>query len=105
MDDGWEIAFNLNPLDPTDALDDPDGDELTNLEEYENNTNPLIADSDGDGYSDKEEVDAGTEPNAPEDYPSASTFTARQSGAIVNYTLTGLLTLFLFRRKKRTKNH
>ena len=33
--DGTEILLGLNPLEPSDANEDPDGDHLTNLEEYE----------------------------------------------------------------------
>jgi len=34
MPDAWEISFGLNPL-VNDAISDPDGDELTNLQEYQ----------------------------------------------------------------------
>lgn len=39
MPDGWEVHNGLNPLDPADASDDPDGDWLTNLQEYNGGTN------------------------------------------------------------------
>jgi subtilisin family serine protease len=44
MPDDWEIANGLNPLDPSDAIADPDGDGSTNLEEYLRGTNPHITD-------------------------------------------------------------
>ena len=34
MPDGWEAAFGLDPLDPSDAALDPDGDGVSNLEEF-----------------------------------------------------------------------
>ncbi len=39
MPDGWEVHNGLNPLDPADASDDPDGDWLTNFQEYNGGTN------------------------------------------------------------------
>ncbi len=47
----------LNTVD----LDD-DGDGLTDEEEAELGTNPLLADSDGDGVNDADEIAAGTDP-------------------------------------------
>lgn len=72
LSDGWEIAHGFDPLDPSDALRDtdddgipdwweiiyfggptnavasadPDGDGLTNLQEYLGGTNPRVADID-----------------------------------------------------------
>ena len=62
MPDAWEIANGLNPYDPSDASLDPDGDGLTNLQEYLLGTNPHVADTDGDGLNDGDEVKAGTNP-------------------------------------------
>ena len=67
MPDLWEIAYGLNPNDPSDASQDPDHDGLTNLEEYHNFTNPLIADTDGDGMPDGWEVAHGLNPRDPSD--------------------------------------
>ncbi|MGA1822118.1 MAG: hypothetical protein ACMUIG_06300 [Thermoplasmatota archaeon] len=42
----------VNPLIGADVYDDPDHDELTNLQEFENGTHPLKWDTDGDGMPD-----------------------------------------------------
>lgn len=62
MPDDWEQNYNLNPFDPTDAEDDGDNDDLNNLDEYLNNTDPKNPDTDGDEISDGEEVNYGTDP-------------------------------------------
>ena len=40
LPDDWEKKYGLNPNDPADANADLDGDEFTNLEEYEAKTDP-----------------------------------------------------------------
>jgi hypothetical protein len=54
--DDWKIAHGLNPNDPLVAYEDPDNDGLSNLEEYQNGTDPHNPDTDGDGLSDGDEV-------------------------------------------------
>jgi formylglycine-generating enzyme required for sulfatase activity len=44
MPDAWENAYELDPDDPADAAVDSDGDGTTNLEEYENRTDPTVMD-------------------------------------------------------------
>jgi len=67
MDDGWEVKYFLDPRNPADAKYDNDTDSYdvdgngeiahdteyySNLKEYENRTNPLVADTDEDGIWD-----------------------------------------------------
>jgi parallel beta-helix repeat protein len=40
MPDGWEHSNSLDPLDPSDADEDLDGDGFSNLVEYQNETDP-----------------------------------------------------------------
>jgi len=76
MDDAWEVEYNLNPLDD-DTSQDPDGDWLTNSEEYwfiyikrfpmeiHLWTDPNNCDTDGDGMFDGWEVEYGLDPLDP----------------------------------------
>jgi len=43
MPDGWEVTNGLDPL-GNDASGDPDGDEITNLEEFRNGLDPNVVD-------------------------------------------------------------
>ncbi len=61
MPDGWEVSFGFNPL-ADDATDDPDGDGLTNAQEYLNLTDPRADDTDGDTYTDGYEISNGGDP-------------------------------------------
>jgi len=62
LPDTWETAKTLDPTKNgfndlnQSEYGDPDGDSLTNLQEYQNGTDPKNADTDGDGYSDGDEV-------------------------------------------------
>ncbi|MBI4449340.1 hypothetical protein HY641_04930 [Candidatus Woesearchaeota archaeon] len=73
--DDFERDHGLNPNDNGDATLDPDGDGLTNLEEYNHFAqrgqliDPQDPDTDNDTYSDKEEVDAGSNPADPNSQP------------------------------------
>jgi PKD repeat protein len=56
LPDDWETDNGLDPYDANDAMLDNDGDELTNLEEFEHGTDPNHKDTDGDGIPDGWEV-------------------------------------------------
>lgn len=60
MNDGFEVLYGLNPLLNNgvngERAGDLDGDGLTNFQEYQAMTNPVVADTDGDGLWDGEEV-------------------------------------------------
>ena len=65
-DDGmtgiYENFYGLNDNDAEDRFTDPDGDFLTNIEEYNYATDPLKEDTDGDTWDDHYEVNNGTDP-------------------------------------------
>lgn len=60
--DGWEVVYDLDPLEYSDALSDEDEDNLTNIEEYKYKTDPQNSDTDNDGYEDGNEVSDGFNP-------------------------------------------
>ena len=64
MPDGWEVSNSLNPL-LEDSLNDPDSDNLINLDEFTHNTDPNDSDTDNDGMNDGEEIALGFDPNNP----------------------------------------
>ena len=88
MSDGWEVHWGFQPLNTSDAYDDPDNDSLINLYEFDNSnvegfddnvfsvdnitgSNPIIRDTDGDFLTDGEECFAGedgyvTDPSNPD---------------------------------------
>ena len=58
----WETAFQQDPDDPADAAFDPDLDGRTNLQEFQDKTQPFDDDTDDDGLNDGEEASAMTDP-------------------------------------------
>jgi len=88
MSDGWEVFWNFQPLNSSDAFSDPDNDTLINLHEYNNShiegfdenvispdgifgSDPLVPDTDGDLIGDGEECSPGidgyvTDPSNPD---------------------------------------
>ncbi len=62
MADSWEAFYEV-----TDPNANADTDALTNLQEYQNRTNPLLEDTDGDSISDSDEVTITlTDPTVPD---------------------------------------
>lgn len=68
LPDSWEEEYGCDPTVDDSSLD-YDYDELTNLEEYQFNCDPLNPDSDGDRFNDGFEVEKGTDPTDPNDHP------------------------------------
>lgn len=66
--DTWEISNNLDPLDYSDSSRDSDNDGLSNLQEYQKQTDPMNNDSDDDGMSDGWELNNGFNPLDATDY-------------------------------------
>ena len=65
--DAFEFFNGLNPNDEADAEEDEDGDGLTNLQEFTEDTDINNEDSDEDGMNDGFEVDNELDPNNDED--------------------------------------
>jgi len=55
MSDVFEQTYGLDPASVSDAGQDLDGDSLSNVEEFQRRSNPLLADTDGDGVNDAED--------------------------------------------------
>ena len=53
--DWYEMQYSLQPAGPALATADADGDGLTNLQEFQRNSNPRKFDTDGDGLADNQE--------------------------------------------------
>ncbi len=75
MPNDWEETHGFDPYDATDASSDTDSDGLTNLEEYEEGTDPTDADTDNDGMTDGYEVANGYDPLVPDDIFDTTTMT------------------------------
>jgi hypothetical protein len=74
MPDEWEIARGFDPAAAADGAADPDGDGLSNAEEYTGASDPRRSDSDGDGFDDVEERHFATIATDPASFPTAGTF-------------------------------
>ncbi len=75
--DGLLDSFELKYFDSISDVgpeDDPDEDGLTNLEEFNEKTSPIMVDTDGDGYNDREEIINGFDPLDPTSHPKRSFF-------------------------------
>ncbi|MFQ6061383.1 MAG: Ig-like domain-containing protein, partial [Thermoplasmata archaeon] len=56
LPDSWEEANGLNRTNPSDSLEDTDNDGLTNVQEFEEGTDPQDPDTDGDGVKDGDDL-------------------------------------------------
>jgi hypothetical protein len=81
LPDWWEVKYGLDPTDGTGnngAAGDPDGDGLTNKEEFEKSdwkngrTDPKNRDTDGDGYPDGWEKKNGYDPTDAASHPDTN---------------------------------
>ena len=65
MPDWWELQFEGLSTKTDDAADDLDGDDLSNMTEFQRGSNPSASDTDGDGHADGVEAYVGTSPLDP----------------------------------------
>lgn len=91
LPDGWEVEHSFDSNHYSDASGNPDGDAMTNLQEYQNGTNPhfdeatdLDVDSDFDGISNYlESVYYHTDPNNAHTYdPNVSDYELAINGLL-----------------------
>lgn len=81
--DAAEVSLGLLPNNPVDALEDIDGDGLTNLDEYRLSTDLRNTDTDGDGIGDGLEVRLGLNPRVTDPTTTVIGF-VQAGGAPVN---------------------
>ncbi len=96
LSDDWEVEYSLHLTDPADASLDPDGDGLSNLEEYNNGLDPGKSDTDGDGAVDGIEVNAGTNPLDPFSFPEPLTAVSPSAFILLALMLSGFGVLSRF---------
>lgn len=68
LPDTWEIKY-FGDISKYGPQDDPDGDGLTNLQEFQYGTDPTKTDTDGDGFNDPTEIETGSDPLNPSSTP------------------------------------
>jgi len=85
IDNAWETAHGLDPLDAYDGAADADGDGLSGLEEYGLGTSPFAKDSDLDGVPDA--ADDRLDPFAAA-YPNTACVSEHESPYEVPFDLT-----------------
>jgi hypothetical protein len=69
--DSWERSNDLDSADPSDSVEDGDGDTLTNWQEFRHGSDPRELDTDGDRYADHIEVAGSSDPADPDSIPMA----------------------------------
>ena len=80
--DGFEVQYGFSALLGGQQNIDADSDGLSNLQEQNIGTNPLLSDTDGDGYSDGVEVDLGTNPLLIASNPELTKIVANEPSSI-----------------------
>jgi hypothetical protein len=109
--DFWELQYDFNIKDPLDAVIDFDGDNLTNLEEFQYQTDPTNPDSDGDGYKDGIEINYNTDPLNSDEFPieeKEKDNNLKQQESTINIIIGGIIMFIiiifiifiLFKKKK-----
>jgi hypothetical protein len=105
----WEIFYGLDPYNSWDRDEDPDGDSLSNYDEYIQGTNPYDKDTDDDNHEDGEEVFSETDPNDPEDYPGKKKLSGDESllflFVAIFIVIAIAITYFFFLRYKNFMRH
>ncbi|MDF3058756.1 MAG: chromosome condensation regulator, partial [Rariglobus sp.] len=91
MPNSWEVAHGLDPASANDAGDDFDRDGLTNLREYEAETDPVKYDTDGDGFGDGVEQALSMNPRQPFAFESLEPWTLASVGAVEGMGTAALL--------------
>jgi hypothetical protein len=92
--DHWELLHGLDPY-QNDSGIDYDEDQLNNLGEYGNNTNPFNWDSDGDWVSDGEEIRRQTDPNDKNDRPLSPEAETNELDYLATTTILFLILIML----------
>jgi hypothetical protein len=96
--DVWEQENALDATDPSDADEDSDNDGLTNIEEYQQGTDPQNSDTDGDTMADGLEVKRGTDPNLAEWVPGPALSIIGLT--VLSVALLGMVGYRLFARRR-----
>jgi hypothetical protein len=92
LPDEWEEKYKLDPYDPTDAEKDSDGDGFSNLEEYQEDTDPRRRSS-----TPASEISSGDDDDEEDDY------TMYYILALIAVIVIVVLVVFMMMRKKKGK--
>ncbi|MGA1822966.1 MAG: hypothetical protein ACMUIG_10620, partial [Thermoplasmatota archaeon] len=129
LEDHWEVEYGLDPSSPDDPDKDGDEDDLTNIEEMYNLTDPKDSDTDGDempdgweakygtlpfrddpnddpdgdGWSNVAEMVNGKDPRDPEDHPEEARNTPWYWMVMIFLGLMGIIGYFVFQMFSRRK--
>ena len=103
MLDKWEVDNALDPL-VNDTNEDPDSDNLLNIEEYQMDCDPQDDDTDNDGWFDGDEVHIyGTDPTDPNSHPNPPSPGNIPSFSLFIIGLVSILSIFAILPKIKLK--